>query len=166
MRSFLTVLRTQRLRSLPSHRTAVPSRFASSSTSEKASEQAQKAYSSAQKNAEKVLEGTKKFAGSLGDRVGSLFGSYRQPLLYNLSVARELLKQVYLAERLQPPTSLSTIQSAYSTLWSRARSLGYWQEIARSGEWARVAVYGVEAYGIFKIGEILGRRSLVGYKLD
>lgn len=77
--------------------------------------------------------------------------AYRQPLLYNLSVARELLKQVYLAERLQPPTSLSTIQSAYSTLWSRARSLGYWQEIARSGEWARVAVYGVEAYGIFKV---------------
>ena len=76
---------------------------------------------------------------------------YREPLMYNLSVARELLKQVYVAERLAPPTSLSTITSAYQTLWARASNPGYWREILKNGEWQRVGVYAVEAYGIFKV---------------
>ena len=81
--------------------------------------------------------------------------AYRDPLIYNLSVTRELLKQVYIAERLQPPTSLSTIRSAYSTLWARASNPAYWREIAQSGELARVGVYAVEAYGIFKVRTVL-----------
>lgn len=71
--------------------------------------------------------------------------------MYNVSVAREFLKQVYVAERLQPPTSTSTLTSAYSALWSRASNPAYWREIVRSGEWAKVGVYAVEAYGIFKV---------------
>src|SRR6202044_3948700 len=90
----------------------------------------------------------------------SSLAAYRQPLMYNLSVTRELLKQVYVAERLQPPTSLSTIQSAYSTLWARASNPAYWREIAQSGELARVGVYAVEAYGIFKVRAVLESFSL------
>jgi hypothetical protein len=33
----------------------------------------------------------------------------------------------------------------------------------QSGEWKRVAVYAAEAYGIFTIGEMIGRRHMVGY---
>ena len=77
--------------------------------------------------------------------------AYRKPLLYNLSVGRELLKQVYIAERLQPPTNISTIKSAYSTLWSRASNPAYWKDITRSGEIAKVGIYALEAYGIFKV---------------
>lgn len=77
--------------------------------------------------------------------------AYREPLLYNFAVAREFLKQVYVAERLQPPTSLSALQNAYSTLWSRATNPAYWRGLVRSGEWAKVGVYAVEAYGIFKV---------------
>jgi len=95
-----------------------------------------------------------------------MLGSYRQPLLYNFEVFREILKQVYVAERLKPPTTMAEISSAYSTLFANARNLQYWRGIAQSGEWAKVLVYGAEAYGIFKIGEMIGRRSLVGYKLD
>ena len=58
---------------------------------------------------------------------------------------------MYIAERLQPPTSMSTITHAYSTLWGRATNINYWRELAQSGEWARVGVYAVEAYGIFKV---------------
>jgi len=94
-----------------------------------------------------------------------MLGSYRQPVMYNLSIARELLKQVYVAERLQPPTDLVVVRNAYSTLWSRASNPAYWREILSSGEWTKVGIYAVEAYGIFKIGEILGRRSLVGYNI-
>jgi hypothetical protein len=77
--------------------------------------------------------------------------AYRQPVVYNLSVARELLKQVYVAERLQPPSDLAVLRNAYSTLWSRASSPAYWRGILNSGEWAKVGIYAVEAYGIFKV---------------
>ncbi|KAH7929234.1 hypothetical protein BV22DRAFT_1116971 [Leucogyrophana mollusca] len=149
-----------RPRRLPTH----SSRFAST-TSENAQKKAQDALGSAQKTAEKLWESAKKVMGPLGERAGAMLGAYRQPLAYDLNVARELLKHIYVAERLQPPTSLSTITSAYSTLWGRASNPTYWREIVRTGEWAKVGIYAVEAYGIFKIGEILGRRSLVGYNL-
>ena len=76
--------------------------------------------------------------------------AYKQPLLYNLAVARELLKHVYRAENLQPP-SIATIRSAYGTIWSRATSLPYWREAVRSREIVRLGIYGVEAYTIFKV---------------
>ena len=66
-------------------------------------------------------------------------------------MTREILKHVYTAERLQPPTSLGAVLGTYSTLWARARSIGYWREVVRSGEYARLGVYAVEAYGIFKV---------------
>ena len=71
--------------------------------------------------------------------------------MYNLSVGREILKQVYLAERLQPPTSVNAITSAYKSIWSNAINPAYWREILRTGEYKRVGVYALEAYGIFKV---------------
>ncbi|KAI0050473.1 hypothetical protein FA95DRAFT_1555593 [Auriscalpium vulgare] len=143
-----------------------PRRLASTNSTEAAQKKAQDALASAQKGAEKVWESAQKFLGPVGDRLSGLLGSYRQPIVYNLKVTRELFKHIYVAERLQPPTSLAQVQSAYSTLWQRAASPSYWREAARTGEWQRVGVYAVEAYGIYKIGEIIGRRSVVGYKLD
>ncbi|KAI0071252.1 hypothetical protein K474DRAFT_1712621 [Panus rudis PR-1116 ss-1] len=147
-----------------------PSRFASStpggSTSESAQKKAEEAFATAQKYACQAVETGKKFLGPVGEKAGNLLGSYRQPLLYNLSVAREFLKQVYVAERLQPPTSLNAFTSAYAQIWSRASNPQFWREAVRSGDIAKLSLYAVEAYGIFKIGEIIGRRSLVGYKLD
>ena len=111
--------------------------------------------------------------------------AYKQPLLYNLAVTREIIKLVYIRESLQPP-SLSTVRSVYSTLWSQIKTPGLMRNLLNSGEIGRIGVYGVQAYGIFKvrfvslyfvafnksflflkcqIGEILGRRSLVGYDL-
>lgn len=79
------------------------------------------------------------------------FIAYRQPLTYNLTVARELLKQVYVAERMQPPTSVNTVLNAYSTIWARVTNPTYWREIVRSGDWAKIGIYALEAYGIFKV---------------
>jgi hypothetical protein len=72
-------------------------------------------------------------------------------VLYNLAVVRELAKQVYAAERLAPPASLGGVANAYGALWQRARSPAYWREIAENGEWKKVALYGFEAYGIYKV---------------
>jgi len=102
----------------------------------------------------------------LADRLSGMLGSYREPLTYNLMVTRELMKQIYIAERLQPPLSLQLWVDAYSTLSQRARNPSYWREIIKSGQWATVGLYSIEAYFIFKIGEIVGRRSLIGYKLE
>lgn len=76
--------------------------------------------------------------------------AYKQPIVYNFQVAREFLKQIYVAERLQPP-SLSTVRSVYSTLWANATSPAYLRELVSSGASLKVGVYAVEAYGIFKV---------------
>jgi F-type H+-transporting ATPase subunit g len=77
--------------------------------------------------------------------------AYKQPLLYKLSVTREVAKQIYIAEGLQPPT-LGAIRAAYETLWTRAINPAYWRQIVGNGEIVRVGIYGVEAYTIFKVG--------------
>ncbi|KAH8118152.1 mitochondrial ATP synthase g subunit-domain-containing protein [Phellopilus nigrolimitatus] len=175
-RAFLSSLRASRPSSSSAFARSMkaPRRFNSSNstqqkaqeTAQKAQEKAQEAFVTAQKGFAKAVEMAKKASGGVGERVGNMLGSYREPLLYNLSVGRELLKQVYLAERLQPPASLSTVTSAYQSIWARASSPAYWREILHTGEYKRVGVYALEAYGIFKIGEIIGRRHLVGYKLE
>ncbi|KAG6866406.1 hypothetical protein C0991_004691 [Blastosporella zonata] len=161
-----TVLPTT-LRHTVLRRTAVPnnvrSRFASTST-EATQQKAKDALGSAAQTAGKVWEGAVKFLGPVGQRAGNLLGGYRQPLLYNLSVTREVLKQIYRTEGLAPP-SFATVQTAYQTIWQRVSNPAYFREIAGNGELARIGVYAVEAYGIFKIGEIFGRRTLVGYDL-
>ncbi|KZT06106.1 uncharacterized protein LAESUDRAFT_726329 [Laetiporus sulphureus 93-53] len=149
-----------RVRRMP----AQQQRFASSSSG--SSEKAQETLAKVQQYAGSAVEVARKVLGPVGEKAGNALGTYRQPILYNLSVAREFLKQVYVAERLQPPTSLNSVVNAYSTLWYRAGKASYWRELLQSGEWAKIGVYAVEAYGIFKIGEMVGRRSLVGYKVE
>jgi F-type H+-transporting ATPase subunit g len=110
--------------------------------------------------------------------------AYKQPLLYNLAVTREVIKQIYIREGLQPP-NLSTVRSAYSSLWSEITTPGLVRNLIQDAEVGRLCVYGLQAYGIFKvrfiscfvqhctrsikinlqIGEVLGRRSLIGYDL-
>ncbi|KAI0656372.1 mitochondrial ATP synthase g subunit-domain-containing protein [Cubamyces menziesii] len=141
-------------------------RFASSTPStEEMQKKAQDVFASVQKGLGQAFEAGKKFLGPVGEKAGNLLGAYREPLQYNFAVFREVLKQVYVAERLQPPP-LSAFASVYSTLWARARNPQYWRELARSGDLTKVGIYALEAYGIFKIGEILGRRSLVGYNIQ
>ncbi|KAG9104997.1 hypothetical protein FRC06_002918 [Ceratobasidium sp. 370] len=135
-------------------------------TTQSAQESAQQALSVAQKQAEKALEVSKQIGGKVGEQVGGWMGAYREPVTYNLAVARAFLRQVYIAEKLAPPTSVETVTTAYRTLFENARNPEYWKGIARSGEWARVALYGIEAYGIFHIGQMIGRRHVVGYKLN
>lgn len=75
--------------------------------------------------------------------------AYKQPLLYNLAVTREVIKQIYVAEGLQPPT-IAAIKAGYQSLWSQA-SPATLRNLTQSGELLRVGVYGAQAYGIFKV---------------
>ncbi|KAJ3981484.1 mitochondrial ATP synthase g subunit-domain-containing protein [Lentinula detonsa] len=176
--SFRPALRSRAVRS---------TRFASTGSNpqlEAAQKKAQDVFSSTQQTATKAFENAKKIAGPLGetagkylaratksagplgDRAGKLMGTYKEPVLYNFTVFREILKQVYRAEGLSPPSSIDVVRSAYRTMWTNATSKAFWQKTISSGEVARLGVYALEAYGIFKIGEMVGRRSIVGYKLD
>ena len=123
---------------------------------------------SAQETLNKAWGVTKKSLGPFGERLAGALGckfwkkategwmvnasliAYRAPVTYNLQVTRELLKQVYVAERLRIP-HWTTFVSEYSLLWSRVRNPAFLRELVRSGEWMRVGVYAVEGYGIFKV---------------
>jgi F-type H+-transporting ATPase subunit g len=171
--------------SSPTGQAAEKAQQLASETTKKASAAAQSLLSSAQRLSASLLTRTTVFfssgAGSkVGERASGLLGSYRQPIIYNLQVARELVKQIYLKEGLAPPKSVNEIQEAYKTIWSRAKDANYWRGIVGTGEIGRVGILVLEGYGIFKvscndsytlldidipfqIGEIIGRRSLVGY---
>ncbi|SAM76056.1 related to ATP20-subunit G of mitochondrial F1F0-ATP Synthase [Ustilago bromivora] len=136
--------------------------FSSTSTSRASAGAPEKASSAINDITKKAQE----LGGPALKRVEGLLGGYSEPIKYNLSVASNIAKQVYVAEGLAPPTSLNTILSAYRQIWSKASDKGYWAQLLTKGDWKRVGIYAVEAYGIFTIGEMIGRRSLVGYKID
>ncbi|KAF8992740.1 mitochondrial ATP synthase g subunit-domain-containing protein [Cyathus striatus] len=135
-------------------------RFASSEAEKKA----QDALATAQKTAGNALEGAKKLLEPVGRKLGQMLGSYKQPIVYNLAVAREVAKLIYRSESLQPP-SIAAVRAAYESIWAQVRNPAAVRGLLQSGEIAQVGIYGLQAYGIFKIGEIIGRRSLVGYDL-
>ncbi|WVR05648.1 hypothetical protein IAU60_002670 [Kwoniella sp. DSM 27419] len=125
----------------------------------------QKAVEGAQKAYAQGAATVKKVAGPLGERVGSALGGYREPLVYNAKVASSLARQVWQAEKLAPPLDAHTWARAYAQIWGKATNGGYWRDLLKTGAWAGLGVAALEAYGIFSIGEIIGRRNLVGYKL-
>ncbi|ORX82902.1 hypothetical protein K493DRAFT_292186 [Basidiobolus meristosporus CBS 931.73] len=90
----------------------------------------------------------------------SRFINMTGPVGYNLQVAKEIAKQVYVKEGLAPPTSAQLHQAKEqfqrSLDWTIIREMSL-KEVAQK------AVVGVEIAGFFFIGEVIGRRSLIGY---
>ena len=161
------------LRQLPrSFRTNAWKRFYSTPPPQQSAEQLQKKATefaaSAQETLNKAWGVTKKSLGPFGDRLAGALGcksgigcgrgvmpdafltAYRAPVTYNLQVTRELMKQVYVAERLQIP-HWTTFVSEYGLLLSRVRNPAFLRELVRGGEWMKVGVYAIEGYGIFKV---------------
>jgi hypothetical protein len=86
----------------------------------------------------------------------------RKPIFYNAAVARELVKEIWKRENLSPP-SLAQIEEARSLIqkslsWSYVRSLSLY-------DYAKIGIHSVEMAGFFFIGEVIGRRSLIGYNV-
>ncbi|PWN90634.1 hypothetical protein FA10DRAFT_229829 [Acaromyces ingoldii] len=140
-----------------------------SAVNKDAASSAQKAAEGASKQLTNLADKARQLGKPLADRASSVTGvnvsSYADSLLYNLRVAGSLFKQVYIAEGMAPP-KLQAIQEAYRTMYARAVDANWWTGIVNNGEWKRLALYAVEAYGIFNIGEMIGRRHIVGYKVD
>ena len=79
-----------------------------------------------------------------------------------LRITKYVAREVYRREHLQPP-KLDQWPQARSELYSYLK----WDYIRgmRREDWLRVGVVGVELVGFFCIGEVVGRRNLVGYAL-
>ncbi|QSL65377.1 hypothetical protein MERGE_002687 [Pneumocystis wakefieldiae] len=88
--------------------------------------------------------------------------NYRASLEYNVQVARELIKQVWVQERLRPP-SVSEIKYTYRKIPEYA-NISYFYSLPQK-EWIGLGIFSLQVYGFFKIGEIIGKRHIVGYKL-
>ncbi|KPV76408.1 uncharacterized protein RHOBADRAFT_42739 [Rhodotorula graminis WP1] len=101
----------------------------------------------------------------ISSRVSNLLGAYREPVVYNAQVAKELAKQVYVAEKMSPP-SFAQVSYTFRQFAHNAPNMSWWGSMLSNGAYKRVLVYAIEAYGIFKIGEMVGRRHVVGYRLD
>ena len=80
-----------------------------------------------------------------------IFAAYQQPIKYNFAVTREVLKACLYGRT--PTASYVSRCRTRDVLYAvaRARSIGYWRDVVRSGEYARLGVYALEAYGIFKV---------------
>ncbi|POW17132.1 hypothetical protein PSHT_06487 [Puccinia striiformis] len=184
----MSSLNQLRHRLLTIHRAQTPStcRHASTNTpSPKINELTQKASDLANQYGSKLPELSQK----IGKRVNGMLGSYSEPISHNYQLTKEVLKQVYIKENLAPP-KIEHIKSSYQDIFKNASSLNFWKQSLESGDWKRLAVYGVEAVGLFRemiwrvfrgiadvdepcetlmvfsIGEMIGRRHIVGYKLD
>ncbi|GAA5884414.1 hypothetical protein JCM6882_005243 [Rhodosporidiobolus microsporus] len=127
-------------------------------STESAQQKATQAAQQAQQKASQLL-------GSASQSVGNALGAYKEPVFYNAAVAKEIAKQVYVAEKLAPP-SFAQVSYTFRQFFQQAPRLSFWQNLYESGAYKKWLLYAVEAYGIFSIGEMIGRRHVVGYSLD
>jgi hypothetical protein len=70
--------------------------------------------------------------------------------VYNFAVAREVVKRIYVSESLAPP-SLSQYAEVYRQVWSNMTNASYWRGLVQNGQVVQVGIYGLQAYGIFKV---------------
>jgi hypothetical protein len=74
---------------------------------------------------------------------------YKDPIVYNFKVLASLARQVYIAEKMAPPTNLSAYVNSYANIWSNAVSPNFWKGLAQNGQWAKVGV--VVSAGVLRL---------------
>ncbi|CCF57302.1 hypothetical protein KAFR_0C03100 [Kazachstania africana CBS 2517] len=90
--------------------------------------------------------------------------------LYYGKVTGELSKQIYHKEGLQPP-SLEEFKGFYSKLYENSFQylrqpntyINSLQKISKNDAW-KYGAYAVQLIGFYSVGEMIGRRKLVGYR--
>ena len=90
--------------------------------------------------------------------------------IYYSKVVGEVAKQVYVKEGLQPP-AFADVKSVYSTLFAKAvyysKNTAEFTPILKNlnkNNYITYGAIGVQLAGLFNLGEIIGRRHIVGYK--
>lgn len=90
--------------------------------------------------------------------------------IYYGKVGAELSKQVYLKERLQPP-SIDEFKRAYIGLYqrgsfyaSRPKDVINLVKAFKKDDYIKYSALLIQLLGFYSVGEIIGRRKIVGYK--
>lgn len=109
---------------------------------------------------------------SILNKSSTLIQKISQETIYYGKIGIELSKQVYHKEKLQPP-NLDTFKHIYGQFYKD--SLHYWNnpnelylrlnkvKKIEKDDFIKVGAIGVQLVGFYSVGEILGRRKLVGY---
>lgn len=91
--------------------------------------------------------------------------------VYWAKVTGELGKQIYLKEGFAPPT-VSQFQSVYQTVFNSVKSYAFkpqkvidCAEAITKNDVLKYSAYGIQILGLFTLGEVVGRRNLIGYKV-
>ncbi|KAG9066305.1 hypothetical protein KI688_001528 [Linnemannia hyalina] len=102
----------------------------------------------------------------MSSAASKILSTLRGPVLYNAKVAGQVAKQVYIREGMAPP-SVAQIETARDAalkfIWD-ARQAKTWRNISKT-QFLNAGLVAAEAYAFFMVGEIIGRRSLVGYNV-
>jgi len=162
----------------------VTRRQASTSTNE-AAQKAQQAASKAQEQAavaaQKGLEGLKMAGnaaagmlaavskmGGPAAKVAKKIESLIPPTVYYSKVGLEMGKIVFRARSMAPP-SLETMQATWKQIYAQSKTFELnhavqWAQSLTKKDAAAVGVVVAEVIGFFTVGEIIGKRKLVGYR--
>ncbi|KAG2223330.1 hypothetical protein INT45_008987 [Circinella minor] len=103
-----------------------------------------------------------KIVGSLQSTLSKL-NALQKPVVYNTKVAVEIAKQVYTKEGMAVPTgeqfaqAQQTLQKSFNM--STLKNLTI-RDVAKGG------IVAAELYTFFLVGEIVGRRNLIGYDVE
>ncbi|KAF8242139.1 hypothetical protein K440DRAFT_619185 [Wilcoxina mikolae CBS 423.85] len=143
-----------------------------SASAAKAKESASAAAGKAMEILEKSGESFAKLVAKTGGRTGKVLKQVQAaipPTIYYGKVAIELSKLVFRGQKMTPP-DLATFQSTYrslldpKTLNTFACSAIESVRTMNKKDLAFLGVLSAEILGFFTVGEIIGRRKLVGYR--
>ncbi|KAL1924873.1 uncharacterized protein VTP21DRAFT_4527 [Calcarisporiella thermophila] len=112
-------------------------------------------------NTAKVSETVTK-ATKAGQGIVKKLIDLERPIINNALVVKELAKEVYIREGMAFPSSAQWNQAKEQA--TKALDINYLKSLSVTDA-AKAAIYSVEVAGIFFIGEVIGRRSLIGYNI-
>ncbi|KAG0371949.1 hypothetical protein BGX24_000947 [Mortierella sp. AD032] len=102
----------------------------------------------------------------MSSAVPKILSALRGPVLYNVKVAGQVAKQVYIREGMAPPSGAqfqTARDAALKFIWD-ARQAKTWRTISKT-QYLNAGLVAAEAYVFFMVGEIIGRRNLIGYNV-
>lgn len=96
--------------------------------------------------------------------------SLAEKTIYYGKVTGELSKQIYQKEKLQPP-ALNDFKAVYKNLYvsslkyikSPQQVVNYFKATSKD-EYLKFGALGIQILAFYSVGEVIGRRKLVGYK--
>jgi len=110
-------------------------------------------------------------------KLAGRYPKYTGPVIYWSKVVGELAKEVWKREQMRPP-SAHQFQTTFShwyaqgkNLLSQAPKIDYMALLQQTREktnlqtLAYAGVFGAQVWGFFALGEIIGRRNLIGYSV-